>query len=361
MKKFAVLAAAVAISVAASAGKPKIDYSLVSVPEEGGVKFERITEDADAVSSVFPAKKSLFKFGGGKGSTVDWWVNPQIAVTPDGKKLAYINNKNGTTNVMVKDAKRGGSSVQRTFRTNVRDFTLSPDGSTICFTEWRSGHYGIYLVDAVQGNVVRQVSNGTDNDFAGQITKDNNNIYFHRGEGFGAYSLWSWDRKNNLFSNYSRGMSPVIDHQQRDVIYCARFTDKQESEIWRLNLKTGVEELILGLPGRSFTTPNLALTAGGYSSPAHPAPKNSRTSTLTSSPSAPMAPSSPSSPSTPATTFQPSGPLTERASTSCLSEAPLRKVSTMCGRWISTFESTTRISNPALSHTYTVNQHNQSL
>ncbi|MCM1336791.1 MAG: hypothetical protein NC187_03870 [Candidatus Amulumruptor caecigallinarius] len=258
MKKIAVLAAAVAVALTASAGKPKIDYSLVSVPEEGGVKFERITEDADAVSSVFPAKKSLFKFGGTKASTVDWWVNPQIAITPDGKKLAYINNKNGTTNVMVKDAKRGGSSVQRTFRTNVRDFTLSPDGSTICFTEWRSGHYGIYLVDAVQGNVVRQVSNGTDNDFAGQVTKDNNHIYFHRGEGFGAYSLWSWDRKNNLFSNYSRGMSPMLDHKNSDVLYCARFTDKLESEIWRLNLKTGVEELILGLPERSFTTPQLS-------------------------------------------------------------------------------------------------------
>jgi len=236
----------------------KIDYSLVSVPEEGGVKFERITEDADAVSSVFPARKSLFKIFGGKASTVTWWINPQIAVSPDGKKLAYINNKNGTTNVMVKDAKRGGSSVQRTFRTNVRDFTLSPDGKTICFTEWRGGHYGIYLVDAVQGNVVRQVSNGTDNDFAGQITPDNRHIFFHRGEGMGAYSLWSWDRKNNLFSNYSRGMTPVLDPRNKDVVYCARFTEDRESEIWRLNLKTGVEEVILSLPGRSFTTPQLS-------------------------------------------------------------------------------------------------------
>lgn len=236
----------------------KVDYSMVSVPEEGGVKFERITEDADAVSSAFPARKGLFKMFGGKASTVNWWVNPQIAISPDGKKLAYINNKNGTTNVMVKDAKRGGSSVQRTFRTNVRDFTLSPDGKTICFTEWRGGHYGIYLVDAAQGNVVRQVSNGTDNDFAGQMTADNKHIFFHRGEGMDAYSLWSWDRKNNLFSNYSRGMTPVVDPRNNDIVYCARFTEERESEIWRLNFKTGVEEVILSLPGRSFTTPQLS-------------------------------------------------------------------------------------------------------
>lgn len=258
MKKIFTIAAAAAIVLSADAAKPKVDYTIVSVPEEGGVKFERITEDADAVSTDFVLKKGTSIFGNGKKTMIDWWVNPQIAVTPDGKKIAYINDKNQTTNVMVKDAKKGGASVQRTFRTNVRDFTLSPDGSTICFTEWRSGHYGIYLVDAVQGNVVRQVSNGTDNDYAGQISKDNNTIFFHRGEGFNSYSLWSWDRKNNLFSNYSRGMSPVLDPRNKDVIYCARFTDKKESEIWRLNLATGVEELILGLPGRSFTTPQLS-------------------------------------------------------------------------------------------------------
>lgn len=257
-KTIFLLAACFAAASIQSVQAKKIDYSLVSVPEEGGVNFERITEDADAVSSAFPAKKGLFSFGGLRGQTVNWWVNPQIGITPDGKRLAYINNKNGTTNVMVKDAKRGGASLQRTFRTNVRDFTLSPDGKTICFTEWRGGHYGIYLVDAAQGNVVRQVSNGTDNDFAGQITADNNTVYFHRGEGFGAYSLWSWDRKNNLFSNYSRGMTPTLDRKTKDVVYCARFTSDKDSEIWRLNLQTGMEEVILSVPGRSFTTPQLS-------------------------------------------------------------------------------------------------------
>lgn len=257
MKKISIFATAALIALSASAAKDN-SMSLVAVPEEGGVKFEKITEDADAVSSAFPAQKGSFSFSGGKKSYVNWWVNPQIAITPDGKKIAYINNKNKTTNIMVKDAAKGGASVQRTFRTNVRDFTLSPDGSTICFTEKRGGHFGLYLVDFKQGNVVRQVSNGMDNDYAGQITKDNNTIFFHRGEGFDAYSLWSWDRKNNLFSNYSRGMSPVLDTRDKDVIYCARFTDQKESEIWRLNLKTGVEELILGLPERSFTTPQLS-------------------------------------------------------------------------------------------------------
>ena len=242
----------------ADAKRVKFDYSVVDVPEEGGVKFERITDDADCVNSENLVSKAKGLFGIKNLSKIDWWVNPRIALSPDGSKIAYLNWKNNTSNVMIKDAHKGGASTQRTFRSNVTDFTWSLDGKTLCFTEYRSGHFGIYLIEADQGNVVRQISTGIENDFAGQIAKDNNNIFFHRGEGPGSYSIWSYDRSKNLFSNYSRGMTPCLIPGQEDVIYCARYTDKYESEIWRVNLKTGVEEILLSQPGRSFTTPRLS-------------------------------------------------------------------------------------------------------
>ena len=46
---FTVMALAL-IASAAGAKKVKFDYSVVFVPEEGGVKFEKITEDADNVA-----------------------------------------------------------------------------------------------------------------------------------------------------------------------------------------------------------------------------------------------------------------------------------------------------------------------
>lgn len=239
------------------AKRVKLDFSVVDVPEEGGVKFEKITDDADCVNSEWLVSKGGKLFGIKNSSVINWWVNPQIAISPDGKKIGYINWKNNTANVMVKDAAAGGASTQRTFRTGVTDFTWTPDGKTICFTEFRGGHYGVFLVDAEQGNVVRQISTGSDNDFAGQMTKDGKTIYFHRGEGYNQYSIWSYDRNKNLFSNYSRGMTPCLTADP-NVIYCGRYTDKKESEIWRINLKTGVEEVILSQPGRSFTTPILS-------------------------------------------------------------------------------------------------------
>ena len=260
MKKiFLLLTLAVAV-LPASAKKITFDYSLVFVPEEGGVKFEKITEDADYVSDYHRSlvRRSSTAFGSKQTNTLSWWVIPQIAVSPDGTRIGYINEKNNTTNIMVKSASKGGASIQRTFRTNVKGFSWSPDGKTLCFTEERGGHDGIYLVDANQGTVVRQISNGLDNDLGGVITRDGNTIFFHRGEGFSSYSLWSYDCKTNLFSNYSRGMTVCPIPGQKNTVYCARFTNNRDSEIWRVNFETGVEEVLLAVPGKSFTTPQLS-------------------------------------------------------------------------------------------------------
>ena len=258
-RKLMTLALVMAVSMA-GAKKVKFDYSLVFVPEEGGVKFEKITDDADRVADYDNniVGKASSIFGSRKTSAMDWWVVPQIALSPDGKRIGYINEKNGTTNIMIKSSSKGGASVQRTFRTNVQGFSWSPDGKMLCFTEIRNGHQGIYLIDANQGTVVRQISGGNDNDLGGIITPDGNTIFFHRGEGLSSYSLWSYDLRTNLFSNYSRGMTVCLIPGKTDEVYCARFTDKKESEIWRVNFTTGVEEVILSQQGKSFTTPQLS-------------------------------------------------------------------------------------------------------
>lgn len=244
----------------ADAKKIKFDYSVVFVPEEGGVKFEKITDDNDMVASYKGGLvgKSSGIFGSKKTTWLDWWILPQIAISPKGDKIGYINEKNGTNNVMIKSSSKGGASVQRTFRTNVQGFTWSPDGKELCFTEIRGGHQGVYLVSAEQGTVVKQISNSSDNDMGGVISRDGNTIFFHRGEGLSSYSLWSYDRKNNLFSNYSRGMTACLIPGDNNTIYCGRFTDRKESEIWRVNFQTGVEELILGAPDKSYTSPQLS-------------------------------------------------------------------------------------------------------
>ena len=79
MRKLLIVAAVLLFAFHTEAArKPKFDYSLVVVPEEGGIKFEKITEDADGVFSEFLVGKTSSLFGSVKKSTLDWWVNPQI-------------------------------------------------------------------------------------------------------------------------------------------------------------------------------------------------------------------------------------------------------------------------------------------
>jgi len=247
MKK-TVLAALALLPLLTATGKTLIDFSRVYVPEEGGIRFEKITDDADCV----------FSDGLVSRDASSWWAGTQIALSPDGWKIAYINNKNNMQNIMVKPSIKGGASVQRTFRAAVEDLTWSRDGKTLCFTEYRNGHNGIYMTNADQGSVVRQISNGNENDFSGIILEDGNTIMFTRSEGKNSYSLWSYDFNTHLFSNYSRGITPCPIPGKPNEIYCGRLTNKNEGEIWRVNFETGVEELILGQPGKSFTTPQLS-------------------------------------------------------------------------------------------------------
>lgn len=116
----------------------------------------------------------------------------------------------------------------------------------------------IYIVSADKGNIIRQITNGTESSFGGIISTDGNTIFFHREENAFSHTLWSYDRKNNLFSNFGRGFNVCPIPTDPNTIYCARFTTKHESEIWRVNFATGIEEVILSQPGKSFTTPQLS-------------------------------------------------------------------------------------------------------
>lgn len=235
----------------------KLSYANISVPEEGGINFVKITEDADAVavySITSPRKLSALT----SASNFSWWVNPIIAISPDGKRIAYINNKNSMMNIMEKSATSGGLSVQRTFRNMVTDFSWTPDGKKFCFTEYRNKHFGTYLIDAEQSSVVRQISSGSTDDFAPVMSSDGKHIYFHRSEGGYIYSLWSFDIDKNLFSNYSRGMTPCLIPGKNNLIYCTRYTEKREIEIWKVNTENGVEEILLSQPDKSFSTPKLS-------------------------------------------------------------------------------------------------------
>jgi len=257
--------------------KVVISYAVISVPEEGGIKFERITSD-DVISPGFKVtgKRSITSEPT-KGEDFTWHRWKVIDVSPDGKNIAYINYKNETANVMIKSATQGGGSTQRTFRTDVRGLTYSPDGTKICYAEYRDGGTGIYMMDSQQGTTVQRISPSGSQDIGPSMTKGGRVIFFDRWEGDYNYSLWSYDTATGLFSNYSRGFSLCVNPTNDNIIYCARYTFDDDvkvlrtkdqifvsnkkigrSEIWKLDIEKGLEEVLLSEKGIHFSCPQVS-------------------------------------------------------------------------------------------------------
>ena len=61
----------------------QIIYSNVSVPEEGGIRFEKLTDENRDIVNGISTRNEYGKF--------EWWVNPCVAISPDGRKMAYLS------------------------------------------------------------------------------------------------------------------------------------------------------------------------------------------------------------------------------------------------------------------------------
>lgn len=149
-----------------------VDYSVVSVNEESGANFTRVTSDNDYV--CMPKVKRSAR-------GLDWLSNRILDVSVDGSRLAYLSDRGNTTNIFIKDIDRMGSSVQRTNRQNVLDFSYSPDGKKICFSEMVGKTTRLFITDASKGYMCRQITTN-DADYTPVYSYAMGNIYFSRRE-----------------------------------------------------------------------------------------------------------------------------------------------------------------------------------
>lgn len=242
LSKFVMGVAFVAISVSIRA--QQVDYSVVSVPEEVGNQFLQITSEADCVCQ--PVVKR------GKGGRIDWLSNRILDISKDGNHIAYLSARNGTSNIFIKELGRQGGSVQRTNRSAVLDFSFSPDGKYICFSESRSKTNQLFQTDAEKGYVCRQITSGS-RDYSPVYSADMGQIFFARQE-MNSISIWSYDVRNNFLSTYSSGMNPC-PLKTEPAFLCVRQNETGKGEIWKINYRTGTEECIISDAERSFTSP----------------------------------------------------------------------------------------------------------
>ena len=243
-KCFSILSACLCASVIAFA--QKVDYSVVSVPEEAGFELKKITSDNDMVAMPLVIRKN---------SGVQWVSGRVIDISPSDGSLAFISARENTTNIYVKNLNaRNRASVKRTNRTAVMDLSFSPDGKYICFSEEVGKTRNIFQTDARQGFICRQITNGSE-DYNPVYSKGMEKLFFSRKESM-SFSIWSYDLTEKYISNYSPGLNPFIIGDSQ--ILCSRTNSVGRGEIWLIDLEYGTEECILSDSQISFSSPVLS-------------------------------------------------------------------------------------------------------
>ena len=224
----------------------KVDYSVVSVPEESGVEFLQISSDNDYVCMPL-VKRPVSK--------IKWVTNHILDISKSGNEIAYLSWRNNTSNIFIKSLDKQGSSVQRTNRSAVQDFSYSPDGKYICFSEKRGKTTQIFQTSAEKGYICRQITSNN-SDYSPVYSHDMTQILFARQEAK-SLGIWSYDIKNNFLSSLTSGMNPY-PFNDRNTLICARANSDGRSEIWKINYETGVEECIISDTEQSFTSPRVS-------------------------------------------------------------------------------------------------------
>ena len=233
-------------------------------PQESSLNMVKITDESNnsvtAGSSSYINKyqvQSSIKSPVGvcAKSMYRWFTHKTLAISPDGKKLAYVTRSNGQDNIMVRSTSSQGMATQRTFR-NVHSFSWGNDGK-LYFSDLNGNNLYISAVNAEQDSMMTQLTNGNVVDTEPVISSDGKMLFFTR-QADGSPSIWSLNRENGTLTSCARGFNPCLIPGNNEAFYCTRNASNGRSEIWYVDYVKGQESLILSNENTSFTNPQLS-------------------------------------------------------------------------------------------------------
>lgn len=233
-----------------------IDYTQTSVPEEGGIKFVKFTDDDEGVLGT---PVNFDEMG-----RMNWNAVPLIGISPDGEKVAYSARKESTKdNIFIKNIKGGRSTVQRTFRNNAYGPAFSPDGKFISFCDNPDGNANIYMIKTEGGAAVQQITTERSAEMGPSFSTKGDKIFYAKSENVRLadgttklqYNIWSYDIESSLLTQYSPGFTPCMIPNSDELIITRRNSRTGLGEIWKIDIEKGTETLLLNDSEKGFSTP----------------------------------------------------------------------------------------------------------
>jgi Tol biopolymer transport system component len=255
---------ALAVALAAVSCAPRINFGLSSVPEEGGVRFTRITSDEEGV--VAPNVVADREYG------LRYYTQRPFDVAPDGQSIAYLARKNNQQNIFVRSTQGGAATTQRTFRESIADVAYSPDGQRVAFSDFRNQRWNVYEINARSGSAIRQLTNSE------QISRfpeylpvgDSNTVLYVQYESsvvsstnqvpvaLTRYYVWGYDMDRGAHTQYSEGYAPSASPDGKRIAVTRNSRDHGNSEIWIIDLASGEEILVASSRRQGYMQPSFS-------------------------------------------------------------------------------------------------------
>lgn len=243
----------------------RIDYSLTSVPQEGGYQFRQVTSE----EQVIWGPKVI-----NTGGDLQWFTASMFDVSDDGSYIVYVGSTGSEQevgNVYIKSTSGGKSSVQRTFGISATSPSFSPDGKMICFSGTFQGQEksNICIINTNEGSAIQHLTESQSGvAYAPVFSTDGQRIFYVRGipsttysgkipQTFWTYSIWSIDKNTSIATQYVEGSSPEFVPGDKMLFTKSNKTTRQ-GEIWLLDLKSGQETLILRDSEKGYSTPKIS-------------------------------------------------------------------------------------------------------
>jgi Tol biopolymer transport system component len=242
-----------------------VDYTQLSVPQEGGYQFRQITSDDQLIFGT-----QVFNNAG----NLQWFTGSMFDISPDGSRIVYVGTTSAEQNIgnlYVRSTTAGRSSVQRTFGIDVTSPVFSPDGNSISFSGVFAGQSksNICLINTNEGSAIQHLTESQPGRASAPVfSSDGLRIFYTRGMVATVYSgsipiqtwvynIWSMDKNTSIATQYVEGSSPEYVPGDK-LLFTKANTSTSQGEIWMLDLNSGQETLILRDNVRGFSTPKIS-------------------------------------------------------------------------------------------------------